>query len=293
MGKRMGSLRIVSVIALVGVAGIAAGVKWLPAGVAQERKAVATPAIRRVVTGHDAANVAKVIGDAPAPHSRRGASGSTSTLIWITDGAPADISAGEKIEDMSARILGTSPPPNGSRFAVIDYPPGKGGVMHRTETIDYVIVMQGEIDMDMDDSTVKLKAGDVMIQRGTNHAWVNRGQENALLMAVLVNSTRLVAKPLFRALFFVPVLIPGVAAAVIWQGVLNVHTGWLDLALAGLGVPAPDWLNDPQWVIPALSLISTWSVGNYMVIMLAGLQGVPSELYDAAKVDGANAVYRT
>ena len=113
-----------------------------------------------------------------------------------------------------------------------------------------------------------------------------------LVMAVLLNSTHLVAKPLFRALFYLPVLIPGVAAAVIWQGVLNVHTGWLDLALRGLGLPAPDWLNDPSWVIPALSLISTWGVGNYMVITLAGLQGVPSELYDAAKVDGANAVYR-
>lgn len=113
-----------------------------------------------------------------------------------------------------------------------------------------------------------------------------------LLMALLVNSTHLVAKPVFRALFFLPVLIPGVAAAVIWQGVLNLHTGWIDLALGGLGIPAPDWLNDPQWVIPALSLIATWSVGNYMVIMLAGLQGVPSELYDAAKVDGANAFYR-
>jgi multiple sugar transport system permease protein len=88
------------------------------------------------------------------------------------------------------------------------------------------------------------------------------------------------------------VLIPGVAAAAIWQGVLNLHTGWLDLALSGLGLPAPDWLNDPQWVIPALALISTWSVGNYMVIMLAGLQGVPTELYDAAKVDGANAFFR-
>lgn len=113
-----------------------------------------------------------------------------------------------------------------------------------------------------------------------------------LLMALLVNSTHLVAKPVFRALFFLPVLIPGVAAAVIWQGVLNLHTGWVDLALTGIGVPAPDWLGDPQWVIPALSLIATWSVGNYMVIMLAGLQGVPSELYDAAKVDGANAFYR-
>lgn len=113
-----------------------------------------------------------------------------------------------------------------------------------------------------------------------------------LLMAVLLNSSGLVAKPLFRALFFLPVLIPGVASAVIWQGVLNVHTGWVDLALAGIGLPTPDWENDPQWVIPMLSLISTWSVGNAMIIMLAGLQNVPTELYDAAKVDGANAFYR-
>jgi ABC-type sugar transport system permease subunit len=113
-----------------------------------------------------------------------------------------------------------------------------------------------------------------------------------LLMAVLLNSGRLVAKPLFRALFFLPVLIPGVASAVIWQGVLNVHTGWIDLALSGMGLPAPDWENDPQFVIPMLSLISTWSVGNAMIIMLAGLQNVPTELYDAAKVDGANAFYR-
>jgi multiple sugar transport system permease protein len=113
-----------------------------------------------------------------------------------------------------------------------------------------------------------------------------------LLMAVLLNSEHLVAKPLFRALFFLPVLIPGVAAAAIWQGVLNPHGGWVDLALGALGLQVPDWLNDPQWVIPALALISTWTVGNAMIIMLAGLQGVPSELYDAAKVDGANAVYR-
>jgi multiple sugar transport system permease protein len=113
-----------------------------------------------------------------------------------------------------------------------------------------------------------------------------------LLMAVLLNSAHLIAKPLFRALFFLPVLIPGVAAAVIWQGVLNVQTGWLDLALRAAGLPGPDWINQPQWVIPALSLIATWSVGNAMVIMLAGLQNVPTELYDAAKVDGANAFYR-
>ena len=64
--------------------------------------------------------------------------------------------------------------PNGTRFCVIDFPPGNHPHMHRTETIDYVIVIEGEIEMDMDDSTVKLKAGDIMIQRGTNHAWANR-----------------------------------------------------------------------------------------------------------------------
>jgi len=113
-----------------------------------------------------------------------------------------------------------------------------------------------------------------------------------LLMAVLLNSRGLVGKSVFRALFFLPVLIPGVATAAIWQGVLNVQTGWIDLALRSVGIPGPDWLNQPQWVIPGLSLIATWAVGNAMVIMLAGLQNVPTELYDAAKVDGANAIYR-
>jgi multiple sugar transport system permease protein len=113
-----------------------------------------------------------------------------------------------------------------------------------------------------------------------------------LLMAVLVNSERLLVKPLFRALFFMPVLIPGVATAIIWQGVLNPQDGWIDVSLRTIGLPAPDWLNHSQWVLPALALIATWSVGNAMVVMLAGLQAVPSELYDAAKVDGANALYR-
>ena len=75
---------------------------------------------------------------------------------------------------MGARILGTAPPVNGTRFAVIDFSPDNKPHMHRTETIDYVLVLSGEIEMDMDASSVKLKAGDVMVQRGTNHAWVNR-----------------------------------------------------------------------------------------------------------------------
>ena len=74
---------------------------------------------------------------------------------------------------------------------MIDFPPGNAAFMHRTETIDYVLVLSGEIDMDMDDSTVKLKAGDIMIQRGTNHSWVNRGAERARVAFVLID-----AKPL-------------------------------------------------------------------------------------------------
>src|SRR5262245_12884509 len=126
--------------------------------------------IRRVITGHDDGNVAKVILDGPATNARTGGSGNVSTLIWCTDAVPADIAIGETAEDMGARRLGTPPPPNGTRFAVIDFPPGNKPTMHRTETIDYVIVLSGRIDMDMDDSTVTLKAGDILVQRGTNHA---------------------------------------------------------------------------------------------------------------------------
>ncbi len=157
------------------------------------------PPIRRVVTGHDDSNVAKVIMDGEATNHKGGASGAQSTLIWITEGAPAEMPVGEHVEDLGARILGTPPPPNGSRFAVITFPPGNPGRMHRTETIDYVIVMQGELDMDMDDSTVKLKAGDVMVQRGTNHAWVNRGKETARAAFVLIDAKPLgIGRPIVR-----------------------------------------------------------------------------------------------
>lgn len=146
------------------------------------------PPIRRVVTGHGTGNLAKVILDAPAANAKFPGPGIVSTMIWCTDRAPAIIPAGEDAEDMGARILGTSPPPQGSRFAVIDFPPGNKAHMHRTETIDYVIVMEGEIDMDMDESTVTLKAGDVMVQRGTNHAWANRGDKRARVAFVLIDA---------------------------------------------------------------------------------------------------------
>jgi mannose-6-phosphate isomerase-like protein (cupin superfamily) len=108
--------------------------------------------------------------------------------MWCTDKAPTDIAIGESAEDMGARMLGTAPPPNGTRFTINDIPPGMPGVMHRTETVDYCIVLAGEIDMDMDDSTVHLKAGDIVIQRGTNHSWVNRGTEPARIAFVLIDA---------------------------------------------------------------------------------------------------------
>lgn len=149
------------------------------------------PPLRRIVTGHDGSNVAGVILDGPATNARHSPSGNVSTLIWCTEGAPADISVGEDIEDLGARRLGTAPPRHGTRFAVIDFPPGSKPAMHRTETVDYVICLSGEIDMDMDGSTVKMRAGDVMVQRGTHHAWANRGTEPARLAFVLID-----AKPL-------------------------------------------------------------------------------------------------
>lgn len=147
--------------------------------------------VRRIVTGHDPKGVAKVIMDGPATNRKYPRPGAVATLIWATDEMPAAMPIGENVEDMGSRTLGTAPPPNGTRFTVNDIPPGNSGVMHRTETIDYVIVMSGEIDMELDDSTVRLRAGDVMVQRGTHHAWINRGTEVARVAFVLVD-----AKPL-------------------------------------------------------------------------------------------------
>jgi quercetin dioxygenase-like cupin family protein len=147
--------------------------------------------IRRVITGHDDNNVAKVIHEGPAGNTKTPREGVASTLLWCTNAMPADIAVGEKAEDMGARILGTAPPENGSRFIVMEFAPGIASEMHRTETIDYIVVLAGEIDMAMDETTVKLRAGDIMVQRGTNHAWINRGAEPARLAIVLLD-----AKPL-------------------------------------------------------------------------------------------------
>lgn len=149
--------------------------------------------IRRVVTGHDSQGKAKVLIDDIAINERAGsAAGQFNTLMWCTDAMPCDMPVGEDAEDMGARQLGTYPPVNGTRFMIADYPPGNIPRMHRTETIDYIIVLDGEIEMELDDkATVTLRTGDVMIQRGTYHAWRNVSSKACRMAFVLID-----AKPL-------------------------------------------------------------------------------------------------
>lgn len=112
-----------------------------------------------------------------------------------------------------------------------------------------------------------------------------------LYFAVLVNSRYLIGANLFRTLFFLPTVIPVVAGTIIYRGTLNANSGWVNLLLKWLGIADPPrWFSDPFWAIPALNLLGIWGVGNAMLILLASLQGVPTELYEAATVDGANAV---
>jgi ABC-type sugar transport system permease subunit len=105
--------------------------------------------------------------------------------------------------------------------------------------------------------------------------------------ALLVNSPRLFGRNIFRTLFYMPIQIPLVASTLVWIGFLNTETGWLNKLLEMVGLPGPDWINTATWVYPALTLIGLWGIGNFMLINLAGLQSVPTELYEAARIDGA------
>ncbi len=147
--------------------------------------------IRRIVTGHDGKNVAKALLDGAPANVRYPAPGIVSTTLWTTSETPAHLNVGETTEDMGNRDVPLPPVANGSRFAIIDFLPGNAAFMHRTDTVDYVIVLAGEVDMDMDNSTVKVKAGDVLVQRGTNHAWVNRGSVPARIAIVLIDGQSL------------------------------------------------------------------------------------------------------
>lgn len=109
-----------------------------------------------------------------------------------------------------------------------------------------------------------------------------------LLLAILLNSSYLYGKSIFRTLFYFPYIVPFVAAIFVWGALLNSETGWINDFLRWAGVVEPPrWLNDTTWIYPALVILGIWGIGNAMLIFLASLQGVPTALYDAAKIDGA------
>jgi ABC-type sugar transport system permease subunit len=109
----------------------------------------------------------------------------------------------------------------------------------------------------------------------------------SLGFALLLNHPKLAFKGPLRTLVYMPVMIPLVASTLVWTGFLNVETGWLNQMIHALGLPAPDWINSEVWIYPALSLMGLWAIGNFMIINIAGLQSVPTELYEAARIDGA------
>ena len=138
--------------------------------------------IRRVVTGHDASGRAVVKIDEIAKNLVSSRPGATACVVWTTEGFPVD-NTGE--EDAGLRKTGTTLD-NGTVFRILELAPGVTPRNHRTDSIDYAVVMSGEVDMELDDTTVRLKAGDVLVQRGTIHNWVNRGSEPCVIAFVLI-----------------------------------------------------------------------------------------------------------
>jgi multiple sugar transport system permease protein len=115
----------------------------------------------------------------------------------------------------------------------------------------------------------------------------------SLFLAIILNSKNVIGKTLYRTLFYMPSMIPLVATVLIWNGVLNEQTGWINIMitkLTGFQASGPQglrWLADPRLVYYAYTMFGLWGIGNAMIIFLAGLQGVPTELYEAAEIDGA------
>lgn len=170
--------------------------------------------IHRVVTGHDAQGRATILLDDHAPNvtDLKGWPGAGVTELWVTNEMPVD-NLGR--EDRSLRPLRHDPTPGGTIFRVVEIPPERAGAkidtastfgqlgsthkpraediakhptMHKTDSIDYLVVISGEMWMVMEEGEVLLRAGDCVVQRGTNHAWVNRGDKPCLLAAVLVDA---------------------------------------------------------------------------------------------------------
>jgi quercetin dioxygenase-like cupin family protein len=140
--------------------------------------------IRRIVTGHDAAGRAVVKIDEIAKNVISNRPGAQSAVIWTTQSFPVD-NTGD--EDDALRETSTTLP-GGTVFRVVEFSPGVAPRNHRTDSIDYAVVISGEIDMVLDGTTIRLRASDVLVQRGTIHDWVNNGREPCVIAFALINA---------------------------------------------------------------------------------------------------------
>ena len=141
--------------------------------------------MRRVVTGHDKNGRAIVSIDESVKNVAQTRPGAEAAVIWTSEGFPVDNDGGD---DASASNIGTATLANGTVFRVVSFGPGVSPRNHRTDSIDYATVISGEIDMELDGTSVHLKAGDLLVQRGTIHNWVNKGTATCVIAFVLVGA---------------------------------------------------------------------------------------------------------
>ena len=146
--------------------------------------------VRRVVTGHDGKGRAVVKIDEVSKNVISNRPGASAAVIWTSDTIPAD-NSGEA--DAALKKVGTTLP-GGTVFRVVEFSPGVSPRVHRTDSIDYAVIVSGEIDMELEKgSEVHLKAGDVLVQRGTVHNWINRGKAPCVIAFALIDAKPAVA----------------------------------------------------------------------------------------------------
>jgi quercetin dioxygenase-like cupin family protein len=144
---------------------------------------------RRVVTGHDRRGVSVFADDGPATVVRAAPDGAMFYEIWSTDAMPAPIGAASP-DPTTLGALTVPPAPNGTRIRINEFPPGVVSPMHRTQSVDYGIVLDGEVVLVLDDSETVLRTGDVVVQRGTSHRWENRSGATARVAFILIDGAR-------------------------------------------------------------------------------------------------------
>ena len=140
--------------------------------------------VRRVITGHDSSGKAIAKIDEVVGNLRVGRPGAMVAPIWTTEGFPVN---NDGQDDAAQRQVGTTLA-GGTILRVVEFSPGVQARNHRTDSIDYAIIMQGEIDMEMDGSMIHLKAGDVLVQRGTIHNWINNGNAPCVIAFALIDA---------------------------------------------------------------------------------------------------------